>query len=79
MFFFLSLVQRHRLWVTDVAQEPAALLPEGLLQVAPLLQSVLVVQVQTPLVQVLVAGDGPGQFASVVHVPSVRAQVPLMQ
>ena len=65
--------------MTDVAQEPAAFWPLGLLHAAPLLQSVLVVQVQTPPLQVLVAGDGPGQFASLEQVPCVRAHVPLMQ
>jgi hypothetical protein len=54
-------------------------LQEPLTQLAPLLQSLFVVQVQTPLLHTLVAGDGPGQFASVVHVPLVTEQVPLTQ
>ena len=54
-------------------------LHEPLTQLAPLLQSLFDEQVQTPLLHVLVAGDGPGQFASAVHVPPVTAQVPLTQ
>jgi hypothetical protein len=50
-----------------------------LLQAAPLLQSLFVVQVQTPLEHVVVAGDGPGQLASVVHVPPVTEQEPPTQ
>ncbi len=56
----------------DVAQDP-------LTQAAPLLQSLLVVQVHVPPLQTLVAGEGPGQFASVEHAPSVRVQVPETQ
>lgn len=62
-----------------MAHVPAALLPDGLLQLAPLLQSEFVVQVHTPPLQVLVAGDGPGQFASDEQVPPVKAHVPPMQ
>jgi hypothetical protein len=58
--------------VTDVAHEPE-------LQAAPLLQSALVVQVQVPPLQTLVAGDGPGQLASVEQEPPVTRQLPLTQ
>ncbi len=54
-------------------------LHEPLTQLAPLLQSLFVVQVHTPPLQTLVAGDGPGQFASVEHDPPVTEQVPLTQ
>jgi hypothetical protein len=67
----LSGDQRQRLVVTVLEQAP-------LLQAAPPLQSLLVVQVhRLPEPQVEVAPPGTGQFASVEQAPPVSRQVPV--